>query len=244
MILFHFKHSNAFLNWLPGLYVSDLEPSISNIEMVSNIKGQSVDIRNIQLCCPKVEPFRHHGGLRQQHQPRQALFSSLRPQNVISPPSKPSMEELLNHIDQHQISTTPRLPGTQASNDLRSFQNFDVTPSNLIQERQKQPKKDVFQIFQKVAEQFSLVTDINQSVGEIKNSIETTTPSVLFTETEPSILSENLPGTTDHPDLTSAGLLTDDSPDNLRNVVIQADKKNAKSFSSTSTATSSSGLIR
>ena len=244
MILFHFKHSNAFLNWLPGLYVSDLEPSISNIEMVSNIKGQSVDIRNIQLCCPKVEPFRHHGGLRQQHQPRQALFSSLRPQNVISPPSKPSMEELLNHIDQHQISTTPRLPGTQASNDLRSFQNFDVTPSNLIQERQKQPKKDVFQIFQKVAEQFSLVTDINQSVGEIKNSIETTTPPVLFTETEPSILSENPPGTTDHPDLTSAGLLTDDSPDNLRNVVIQADKKNAKSFSSTSTATSSSGLIR
>ena len=154
------------------------------------------------------------------------------------------MEELLNHIDQHQISTTPRLPGTQASNDLRSFQNFDVTPSNLIQERQKQPKKDVFQIFQKVAEQFSLVTDINQSVGEIKNSIETTTPSVLFTETEPSILSENPPGTTDHPDLTSAGLLADDSPDNLRNVVIQADKKNAKSFSSTSTATSSSGLIR
>merc|ERR1711953_1289849 len=83
----------------------------------------------------------------------------------------------------------------------------------------------------------------NQSVGEIKNSIETTTPPVLFTETEPSILSENPPGTTDHPDLTSAGLLADDSPDNLRNVVIQADKKNAKSFSSTSTATSSSGLI-
>jgi len=35
----------------------------------------------------------------------------------------------------------------------------------------------------------------------------------------------------------------DDSPGNLRNVVIQADKKNAKSFSSASTATSSSGLI-
>jgi len=61
-----------------------------------------------------------------------------------------------------------------------------------MQEHQhhQQPKKDVFQIFQKVAEQFSLVTDINQNVGEIKNSIESTTSSVLFTETEPSIFSE------------------------------------------------------
>ena len=159
------------------------------------------------------------------------------------------MQELLNNIDQHQSSTTPRLPGT---NDVRSFQNFEVTPSNLIQDDQQQhhqqppPKKDVFQIFQKVAEQFSLVTDINQNVGETKNSIESTTPPVLFTETEPSVFPENPLSTTDHPDLTSAGLSADDdSPGNLRNVVIQADKKNAKSFSSaSSTATSSSGLIR
>ena len=157
------------------------------------------------------------------------------------------MEELLNNIDQHQTSTTPRLPDT-LSNDVRSFQNFDVTPSNFIQDHQhhhqSQPKKDVFQIFQKVAEQFSLVKDINQNVGELKNSIETTTTPALFTETDPSIFSENSPGTTDHPDITSAGLFADDSPGNLRNVVIQADKKNAKSFSSASTATSSSGLIR
>ena len=158
------------------------------------------------------------------------------------------MQELLNNIDQHQSSTTPRLPGI---NDVRSFQNFEVTPSNLIQDDQQQhhqqppSKKDVFQIFQKVAEQFSLVTDINQNVGETKNSIESTTPLVLFTETEPSVFPENPLSTTDHPDLTSAGLSTDDSPGNLRNVVIQADKKNAKSFSSaSSTATSSSGLIR
>lgn len=191
----------------------------------------------------KVKPFRHHGGLKQQPQPRAALFSSMTPQNVIAPSKKPSMEELLNNIDQYQTSTTP---GT-VSNDVRSFQNFDVTPSNFIQEHQlhhpSQPKKDVFQIFQKVAEQFSLVKDINQNVGEMKNSIESTTTPVLFTETDPSIISENPLGTTDHPDITSAGLFADDSPGNLRNVVIQADKKNAKSFSSVSTATSSSGLI-
>ena len=154
------------------------------------------------------------------------------------------MEELLNNIDQYQTSPTPG----PLSNDVRSFQNFDVTPSNLIQEHQPHhpspAKKDVFQIFQKVAEQFSLVTDINQNVGEMKNSIESTTTPVLFTETDPSIISENPLSTTDHPDLTSAGLFADDSPVNLRNVVIQADKKNAKSFSSVSTATSSSGLIR
>ena len=215
--------------------------------MVSNSKrtvsGHCVG-PNIQLCCPKVKPFRHHGGLKQQHQPRPAQFSSLRPQNAIAPPSKPSMEELLNHIDQHQISTTPRLP-SKLSNDVRSYQNFDVTPPSIIPEPQPQPKKDVFQIFQKVAEQFSLVTDINQNVGEINNSIESTTSQVLFTETDPSIVSENPPTTTVHPELTSAGLFAaDDSPGNLRNVVIQADKKNAKSFSSVSTATSSSGLIR
>ena len=196
--------------------------------------------KNIQLCCTKVKPFHHHGGLKQQHQPRPALFSSLTPQNVFATSKKPSMEELLNNIDQHQSSTTPRLP-VRLSNDVKSFQNFDVTPSNLMQDHQykPQPKKDVFQIFQKVAEQFSLVKDINQNAGEIKNSIESTTTSVLFTETDPSIFSENPPGTTDHPDLTSV-----DSPVTPINVVIQADKKNAKSFSSASTATSSSGLIR
>ena len=208
---------------------------------------QILSEKNIQLCCTKVKPFRHHGGLKQQHQPRPGLFSSLTPQNVIATSSKPTMEELLNNIDQHQSSTTPRLP-VRLSNDVKSFQNFDVTPSNLMEDHQyhhkPQPKKDVFQIFQKVAEQFSLVKDINQNAGEIKNSIESTTTSVLFTETDPSIFSENPPGTTDHPDITSAGLFADDSPGNLRNVVIQADKKNAKSFSSVSTATSSSGLIR
>jgi len=204
--------------------------------------GQPVEVSAEQH---KVKPFRHHGGLKQQHQPRPALFSGLTPQNVIAPSNKPSMEELLKNIDQYQTPTTPRLPGT-LSNDVRSFQNFDVTPSNVIQEHQhhhqSQPKKDVFQIFQKVAEKFSLVKDINQNVDEI-NSLETTTIPVLFTETDPSIFSENPRGTTDHPDITSAGLFADDSPGNLRNVVIQADKKNAKSFSSVSTATSSSGLI-
>lgn len=210
--------------------------------------GQDYPRQPVQVSAEqhKVKPFRHHGGLQQQHQPRPALFSGPTPQIVIAPSKKPSMEELLNNIDQYQTSTTPRLPGT-LSNDVRSFQNFDVTPSNIIQEHQhhhqSQPKKDVFQIFQKVAEQFSLVKDINQNVGEIKNSIETTTTPALFTETDPSIFSENPLGTTEQPDITSAGLFADDSPGNLRPVVIQADKKNAKSFSSVSTATSSSGLI-
>ena len=198
-------------------------------------------IRGLSVCCDgalkeystlsrKVKTFVHGGGHQHLHHP------PARPP-VFSTSNKPSMEELLNHIDrtsgQQQITPAPL---TSTSSDIKAFHNFDITPSVV----QEQPKQDVFQIFQKVPEKFSFVKDIDQNIAEIQNDIESTTNSLQITEINPKIFSES----TEEPDSTPSKLLADD-PGNLRTVVIQPDKKNAKSFSSASSAsTSSSGLIR
>ena len=212
--------------------------------------------------CHKVKSYVHHGGNQQQHiqqhhqqhqrqhqhhrpQVLPGVLSRGPPQDIISTSIKPSMEEILNHIDrsssqhQHQTSTS-RL--VLPSSSERTFDNFDVTP-NITPEKQK-PKKHVFQIFQKVPEKFSLVKDINQNIPEVENflaSSESTTETLQGTEIIPDISSDKPAGVDSAP-----GKLLADEPGNLRTVVIQPDKKNAKSFSSASTeaATSSSGLIR
>ena len=190
-------------------------------------------LREYSSLFDKVKTFLHGGG-HKHHQP--GVFSSLVPQNVIPNSNKPSMEELLNHID--MTSNHQKIPPVPLStpNDHKAFNNFEITP-NVVQE---QPKQDVFQIFQKVPEKFSFVKDINQNFAEIENDIESTTNSLQITEINPNIFSES----TEEPDSTPGKLFADD-PGNLRTVVIQPDKKNAKSFSSASSAsTSSSGLIR
>lgn len=149
------------------------------------------------------------------------------------------MEELLNHIDRTSSQKhTARAPPLSTSIAERSFNNFDISP-NIVHE---QPKKDVFQIFQKVPEKFAFVKDINQNINEMENFIESTTHS--FEQFEHTEINPNIfPELKEELDLSPSKSFADD-PGNLRAVVIQPDKKNAKSFSSASTATSSSGLIR
>ena len=135
---------------------------------------------------------------------------SLHPMSPMSPVvshQPPSMAEVIRHIDtetaRHKHLTSTSTPLTSAntikSSPFTSFQDFDVT-SNIATsniptstEQQDVPRKDVFQLFQKVPEQFSLVTEVDQEfqVPDIENSIESSPDAKSFIKEENNYHSSN-----------------------------------------------------
>ena len=96
----------------------------------------------------------------------------------------PSMADLINHIDKksenHKIfkpsssSSSSSLPPTSTfktvgTSPFTSFDNFEVKHVSTTEVYPK--KKDVFQLFKKLPETFSLVADVDQDIPEMENTI-------------------------------------------------------------------------
>ena len=168
----------------------------------------------------KVKPFVHSQPFVDHPGSSPSFFSPVSPASApltlhdMSPISPvvsshhqpPSMAEVIRHIDtetaRHKLRTSTSTPLTSAntvkSSPFTSFQDFDVTThiaSNIATstEQQEVPRKDVFQLFQKVPEQFSLVTEVDQDfqVPDVENSIESSPDARSFIKEENNYHSSN-----------------------------------------------------
>ena len=169
----------------------------------------------------KVKPFVHSQPFVDQPRSGGSFFSPVVPASSpltlhdmtpISPvvskhhQQPPSMAEVIRHIDtetaRHKLMTSTSTPLTSAntikSSAFTSFQGFDVTSHTVSHmptstEQQEVPRKDVFQLFQKVPEQFSLVTEVDQDfqVPDIENSIESSPDARSFINEENNYHSSN-----------------------------------------------------
>ena len=214
--------------------------------------GQSVAA--VQSPGHKVKPFVHsqphqeHPGSRapfisSRHSPAISLhdMSPLSPVFQVSAArdQPPSMAEVIRHIDsettRHKLlsssssSTSPPSTSTNIiTSHFTSFQDFDVTPNIVTStEQQEVLGKDVFQLFQKLPEKFSLVTEVDQDfqVPDIENTIESSPDARSFIKEENNYHSSN--------EILDSSKLPNDKK------ISQVSPKNGQSFDSAITSTKS-----
>ena len=179
----------------------------------------------------KVKPFVHSQPLVE-HPRSEAFFSPVSP--MVSSHHPPSMADVIRHIDTETVrhkQSTSSTPSTSINtissspSAFTSFGDFEVTSNTAVTSTEQQevlPRKDLFQLFQKVPEQFSLVTEVNQDfqVPDIENTIES------------SFINE------EHNYHSSNELLDSSRPDDIK--VSRVRPKIRQSFDSATSHTSSS----